>query len=70
MAISLSDHRVTAMLEDAVWELCFLGVALIRSVPPHDVDTLRTQLRLWGEASDVQVLVGMHGDTMTARLCV
>jgi hypothetical protein len=70
MAISLSDHRVTAMLEDAVWELCFYGSAQIRSVPPHDVDTLKVQLLLWGEASDVQVLVGEHGDTLTVRLCV
>lgn len=73
MPISLGDHRITAILEDAVWELCFLGMTQIRRVAPHDVAEIRAQLRAWGEASDVVVNSGTHGHpdnpTIWARLC-
>lgn len=57
---SLTDHRVTDVLENAICTLAHVGWATMRRVVPADEVELRETLRSWATASGVHIRTGSH----------
>lgn len=65
---SLSEHRVTHILETATNELAEHGFCMIPRVAPHDVDALDAGLRAWAKVNKVKPHIGLHGGGVFAHL--